>query len=549
MGVAPRPTVDISWEHPSCQPATTLPAGGPPHAAYEAGEDVLLHVRDAASPELLLVDEVVIRVVRRITRGGMSGTYEARIDAAKGEVPSELIGLRVVLKVADSDEFAANEWGHLREFRHMSVLPEPYLFGTASVLRTGEFGTEGEADLDRRAIVMEFIEGVDMAVWARDWQRELGTPPPLESVLDAMNPVFDFIKVASTARPPLVHRDIKPENLIMQKTSEGIRCRLIDLGISGRAAGLEAQRRTVGTQGFAPPEVLDPAGRYPANDPRVDTFGLAATLFSVLSGSVYDYTWRGGFPIAHDDGLRSRLRSRLQASLTETFGVSADARAVDTAVQSAFDTVDAEVLESLRKGLDPRQEERVSPSEFVDDLPRLRLRSLLELHAASVYPALVAGGRAGGRTGGSSRANRFVDTGLDIQNSTLSDAVRYDGFEDDFATCMDAWNRGRYDEAVPLLRKLADAGDVTSQYNLGICIRDGLGGAQGTPAEVFWRWTKAAEEGHIVAMYNVGLCLENGYGVPEGGGGTDVALKWYRRAAAEGFPLAQERLRQIEAAQ
>ena len=206
MRVAPRPTVDISWEHPSCQPATTLPAGGPPHAAYEAGEDVLMRVRDAASPELLLVDEVVIHVVRRITRGGMSGTYEARIDAAKGEVPPKLIGMRVVLKVADSDEFAVNEWGHLREFRHMSVLPEPYLFGTASVLRA-----EGaEVGLDRRAIVMEFIEGADMAAWAHDWQREMGTPPPLESVLDAMNPVFDFIKIASTARPPLVHRDIKP---------------------------------------------------------------------------------------------------------------------------------------------------------------------------------------------------------------------------------------------------------------------------------------------------------------------------------------------------
>ena len=545
MSVAPRPTVDISWEHPSCQPATTLPAGGPPHAAYEAGEDVLMRVRDAASPELLLVDEVVIHVVRRIMRGGMSGTYEARIDAAKGEVPPKLIGMRVVLKVADSDEFAVNEWGHLREFRHMSVLPEPYLFGAASVLRA-----EGaEVGLDRRAIVMEFIEGADMAAWAHDWQREMGTPPPLESVLDAMNPVFDFIKIASTARPPLVHRDIKPENLIVQKTPEGVRCRLIDLGISGRTAGLAAERRTVGTQGFAPPEVLDPVGRYPVNDPRVDTFGLAATLFSVLSGSVYDYAWRGGFPIAHDDGLRSRLRLRLQASLTETFGVPADAHAVDAAVQSAFDAIDAEVLETIRRGLDSCQEERVSPSDFVDDLPRLRLRSLLELHAASVYPALVAGVRAGVRMGDSSRADRFVDTGLDIQNSTLSDAVRYDGFEDDFVVCMDAWNRGRYDEAVPLLRKLADAGDVTSQYNLGICIRDGLGGAQGTPAEVFWRWSKAAEEGHIVAMYNVGLCLESGYGVPAGGGGTDVALKWYRRAAEEGFPLAQERLRQIEAAQ
>lgn len=541
MGQIARQTVNATWAYPEDQPVTTLPAGGPPHAAYEAGEDILLRVRDAASAELLLVDEVVIHVVRRITRGGMSGTYEACIDAAKGEVPRELIGLRVVLKVADSDEFAANEWGHLREFRHMSVLPEPYLFGTATVLHENEPAI-GEG---RRAIVMEFIDGVDMAVWAQDWQREVGTPPPLESVLDVMNPVFDFIKVASTARPPLVHRDIKPENLIVQKTPAGSRCRLIDLGISGRVDASAGGFDIVGTRGFAPPEVFDPYALHPADDPRVDTFGLAATLYSVLSGSVYDYSWRGGFPIAHDDGLRARLHRRLTASLSKTYGVRVDSRTVESAIRLAFEKVDAEVIESIRLGLAPNRDDRPLPGDFVDDLPRLRMRSLLELHAASAYPALVASGSRAH----ASRTNQFVETGLDIQNSTLSDAVRYDGFAEDFAACMDAWNRGRYDEAVPLLRKLADAGDVTSQYNLGICIRDGLGGAQGTPAEVFWRWTKAAEEGHIVAMYNVGQCLEHGYGVPEGSGGMDVARKWYERAAAQGFPLAVERLRQIGNAQ
>ncbi len=540
MDEAARQTAYATWEYSEDRLSTTLPAGGPPHAAYEAGNDLLLHVRDAASAELLLVDEVIIHVVRRITRGGMSGTYEACIDAAKGEVPPGLIGLRVVVKVADSDEFAANEWKHLSEFKHMSVLPEPYLFGTASVLRE----EDDAGDQGRRAIVMEFIEGIDMAVWAQDWQRELGTPPPLESVLDAMNPVFDFIKVASTARPPLVHRDIKPENLIVQKTPTGARCRLIDLGISGRADTTAGAFGTVGTPGFTPPEVLESHMPYPVDDPRIDTFGLAATLYSVLSGSVYDYCWRGGFPIAHDSGLKARLHRRLMASLSETYGVAADARAVESAIRLAFEKIDAEVVESIRRGLDADRDLRPFPGDFVDELPRSRMRSLLELHAASVYPTLVAGARVVQ----ASRSNRFVETGLDIQNSTLSDALRYEGFAEDFAACMDAWNRGRYDEAVPLLRKLADAGDVTSQYNLGICIRDGLGGAQGTPAEVFWRWSKAAEEGHIVAMYNVGRCLESGYGVPEGAGGAEVALKWYRRAAKEGFPLAVKRLQQIEGA-
>ncbi len=523
---------------------TAAMATRPQSPLFAEGADVFLSVREAASNDLLLVDEVILRVDRRITRGGMAGTYEARVVAAKGEPPREFIGRRVVLKVADSAEFAVNEWGHLREFRHMSVLPEPYVFGI--VRPKGGSGGAASDTPARHAIVMEFIEGKDMASWAFDWERDRGTPPPLESVLDAMNPVLDFMKVASTARPPLVHRDIKPENLIVQDTPAGFRCRLIDLGISERTTDAEDRRGSLGTRGFAPPEVLGARsgaeGGARLDDPRVDTFGLAATLYSVLSGGVYDYSWRGGFPIAHDDVLRKRVKDAFSEQLPQMYGMTAAPSAVARAVEKAFDQVDAEVLAAIKAGLESRQEMRPTPGEFADSLPRSRMESLLELHAASVYPALLAGD-AGAATGGPAR---FVDAGVDIQRSTLSDALRYEGFEDDFVRAMDAWNRGRYFEAVPLLRKLADAGDVTSQYNLGICIRDGLGGAEGSPAEVFWRWSKAAEEGHIVAMYNVGLCLESGYGVPQGGGGVSVAKRWYRRAADEGFPLAIKRLAELE---
>lgn len=547
MSFIARPTTDVPCSFLRNAEATAPMASSAQHGFVE-GQDVLIGVKDAAVPELLLVDEAVFRIVRRIMRGGMSGTYEAVLVGAKGALPADFLGRRVAIKVADSSRYAVNEWGHLREFRNMSVLPEPYAFG--SVRSSGDDVSSRDREEDdgmggRRAIVMEFIEGLDMAVWAQGWERDHGAPPPLEVVLDAMNPVLDFLKVASTARPPFVHRDIKPENLIVQQAKTGLRCRLIDLGISERTTPDGRIATNIGTRGFAAPEVLDVRPCASADDPRVDTFGIAATLYSVLSGGVYEYAWHGGFPVAHDEGLRRSLTESLLSSLPEKMGVEVTAESVEMAVEEAFRAIDAGVMESLRVGLSDKQEERPSPGAFADGLPRLRIESLLELHAASAYPRFLRQGRKG--RFGRDADSMFVDSGLDVQESTLSDSVRYDGFEADFVCAMDAWNRGRYHEAVPLLRKLADAGDATSQYNLGICIRDGLGGAEGSPEEVIWRWTKAADEGHIVAMYNIGLCLERGWGVPDGGGGLAAAMRWYRRAADEGFPLATERLSELEA--
>lgn len=529
-----------------CHCAEGQPAQSPSaRRTVGAGCSVCVGVNDAASAELLLVDELVLEVVRPIADGGMSGIYEAVVAAATGVIPEGFLGRRVVLKVADSARYAANEWSHLREFRHMSVLPEPYVFGSVRFPPDFDAGASVKPSDTAmlRAIVMELIEGDDMTSWSRGWERDCATPPPLESVLDAMNPVLDFMKVVSTARPPLVHRDIKPENLIVQRTPAGFRCRLVDLGIAGRVPSADGED-AIGTRGFAAPEVLRPSPGTSAVDPRVDTFGLAATLYGVLSGGVYGYAWHGGFPVAHDEGLRRSLCESLLRTLPAKVGVDADPAIVDAAVDEAFRAIDGEFMESLRVGLSTDQAARPFPGDFADRLPRLRIESLLELHAASAYSRLASARQA--CRAGAKASSTFVDARLDVQGSTLSDALRYDGFDTDFVHAMDAWNRGRYHDAVPLLRRLADAGDATSQYNLGICIRDGLGGAQGTPEEVVWRWTKAADGGHIVAMYNIGLCLERGWGVAEGGGGLAAALKWYRRAADEGFPLARERIALIE---
>jgi uncharacterized protein len=54
------------------------------------------------------------------------------------------------------------------------------------------------------------------------------------------------------------------------------------------------------------------------------------------------------------------------------------------------------------------------------------------------------------------------------------------------------------------------------------------------------KWVrKAAEQGHATAQYNLGLMYDTGYGVPK-----DLveAVNWYRKAAEQGDAEAQYKL-------
>lgn len=513
----------------------TLPANGL----------VGVRVQDAAESCFMLAGEAWFSVERIIARGGSSLTYRAVLhaleaagagDGVVGGLPAaEPFESRVyAVKVVDRADLAANEWAHLKEFRAMSVLPMPYAFGPELDECGGATG--------KWAIVMEFIAGTRLDAYARAWGDDHGGAPlPLETVLDVMNPVMDFVAMISSARPPLVHRDIKPENIILEIADGRMRSRLIDLGIAERAGDRADADRLMGTYGFAAPEIIEACDRdaVHAGDPRVDTFGLAATLHYALGGGVFDYVWRGAFPLAHASSLVADVRDRAGAYVRRHFGIECDVALVEAAVADAFEELDAQVADALRIGLGRAQAERPVPSAFVDLLPRHRLAASLERMA--VVHCLERLSRHAAAPS-QQEGPRVVIAGLDVQDTTLADGLRYAGFERDFVEAMDAWNRGSYDEAVPLLGKLADAGDATSQYNLGICIRDGLGGAVGEPESVVWWWTEAARSGHIVAMYNIGLCLEEGYGVPESAIGEKAALAWFERAAAKGFPLAEKRL-------
>jgi uncharacterized protein len=93
--------------------------------------------------------------------------------------------------------------------------------------------------------------------------------------------------------------------------------------------------------------------------------------------------------------------------------------------------------------------------------------------------------------------------------------------------------------ALRLLRPLAEQGDASAQYNLGLMFDKGQGVPQDYATALSW-YRKAAEQGHAAAQNNLGLIFANGGpGVPQD---FATAVSWYRKAAEQGHAAAQYNL-------
>ena len=80
--------------------------------------------------------------------------------------------------------------------------------------------------------------------------------------------------------------------------------------------------------------------------------------------------------------------------------------------------------------------------------------------------------------------------------------------------------------------------DAQAQYNLAIKYYDGDGVEQDFKEAVKW-FQKAADQGFALAQYNLGVMYEKGQGV---GQDFKEAVKWYQKAADQGIADAQNNL-------
>ena len=109
----------------------------------------------------------------------------------------------------------------------------------------------------------------------------------------------------------------------------------------------------------------------------------------------------------------------------------------------------------------------------------------------------------------------------------------------DFEKGWDAYEKGDYATALREWEPLAEQGDVSAQYNLGLMYHSGEGVPKDYKTAHKWFSFAAAEQGDAVAQYNLGQMYRNGQGVPRD---YSTAFKWYSLAAEQGYVLAQGNL-------
>ena len=131
--------------------------------------------------------------------------------------------------------------------------------------------------LKRVYMLMDYIEGQNLDVLLGE-QAERRFSLPL--VLAIMKPIVDALIYLHGQNPPIVHRDIKPSNIIV--STKGGEAVLVDFGLAKEY--IDDSTTTIirhGSPGYAAPEQYGTG-----TNPRTDIYGLGATLYTLLTGTI-----------------------------------------------------------------------------------------------------------------------------------------------------------------------------------------------------------------------------------------------------------------------
>jgi serine/threonine protein kinase len=130
---------------------------------------------------------------------------------------------------------------------------------------------------DRAYMLMDYIEGLSLEKLRQQQPQERFSLP---QALNVMAPVIDAVRYLHSQQPPILHRDIKPSNIIVSTTSNEVV--LVDLGI---AKEYNPDSTTTAIRRCSPGYAALEQYRKGTNT-RTDIYGLAATIYTLLTGTV-----------------------------------------------------------------------------------------------------------------------------------------------------------------------------------------------------------------------------------------------------------------------
>lgn len=191
-------------------------------------------------------------------QGGQAIVYQAIVESS---------GESVIIKQALHDDAASQD----------SLNHEAFLLKSLNHKSIPQF-IDHFTEQNRGFLVMKEIRGSNLDEIMGQRKLSFAYDQGIQIFLQLLE-VVEYLQSKEVA---VVHRDIKPHNVIL--TPDNLIC-LLDFGISKRSDGLTLT--SGGSFRYAPPEQLDEEG----TDGRADIYGIAATVYYVLTGAQPVSAW------------------------------------------------------------------------------------------------------------------------------------------------------------------------------------------------------------------------------------------------------------------
>jgi hypothetical protein len=305
-------------------------------------------------------------VERVLGMGGMG-----MVHLARHETLQRLVALKVMrADLARDPQYAAR---FLREARAAARLAHP------AVVQIHDAGEAG----GHLYLAMEYLPGGDL-------RRALADGPLAEA--EALAAIATAAEgMAAIHRAGLVHRDLKPENLL--RDAEG-RVKVGDLGLArpthgaptGNEAHVTVQGDALGTPAYMAPEQAQGAADL---DARCDVYGLAATLYSLLTAQppfTGPTTWAVVNQVISAPAPDARAVNPAVSGATAALVMRAMAK--ERAARPAGMEEFAAEIAACRAGLPG--DRRLAPTALLPGVPGVPVAARVP-EAAVMAPAVVAG--------------------------------------------------------------------------------------------------------------------------------------------------------------